>query len=244
MVTIKYRKQVLLLLLNTCMFLTVVSQTTAGVNQVMVAGAMRNVMWKGQLHGTISLDTLSDKKHLYGLGPIEFLRGELIIVNGDVYQSRVVGPTTMKVEKSGNVKAPFFVSAYVPQWEEYTLPDSVQTLLQLEAFLDAATKQRMRPFPFRLTGVASQATIHIVNLPQGKNVSSPDDAHQGQVNFSLQNESFEIIGFFSTQHKGVFTHHDTYLHMHLITADKSKMGHLDNVQFKKGTVKLYLPTIK
>lgn len=73
-------------------------------------------------------------------------------------------------------------------------------------------------------------------------VSSPDEAHQGQKNYTLYNEQSEIIGFFSTEHKAIFTHHDTYLHMHLITADRQKMGHLDDVRFKKGTMMLYLPT--
>jgi acetolactate decarboxylase len=54
--------------------------------------------------------------------------------------------------------------------------------------------------------------------------------------------SKKSIGFFSTEHKAIFTHHDTFLHMHLITTDRQKMGHLDEVFLKKGTIKLYLPT--
>lgn len=42
---------------------------------VQVVGAMRNVMWKGELQGTIALDTIENKEHLYGLGPVEFLAG-------------------------------------------------------------------------------------------------------------------------------------------------------------------------
>jgi acetolactate decarboxylase len=95
---------------------------------------------------------------------------------------------------------------------------------------------------FKLIGAVEQATIHIVNLPKGSKVSSPDEAHQGQKNYKLKNEQCEIIGFFSTEHKAIFTHHDTYLHMHLMTTDRQKMGHLDDVFFKKGTLKLYLPT--
>jgi hypothetical protein len=57
--------------------------------------------------------------------------------------------------------------------------------------------------------------------------------------YNYQNEDAEIIGFFSTEHKGVFTHHDSFLHMHLITKDESKMGHLD--ELKIGKMKLYLP---
>ena len=76
-------------------------------------------------------------------------------------------------------------------------------------------------------------------MPEGTKVSSPDEAHQGQTNYNIANENAEIIGFFSTEHKGVFTHHDSFLHMHLITKDESKMGHLDELEI--GEMKLYLP---
>ena len=70
-------------------------------------------------------------------------------------------------------------------------------------------------------------------------MSSPDEAHQGQTIYKIINEDAEIIGFFSTEHQGVFTHHDSFLHMHLITKDESKMGHLDELAI--GEMKLYLP---
>ena len=95
---------------------------------------------------------------------------------------------------------------------------------------------------FHLAGTVEEATIHIVNLPKGSTVSSPDEAHEGQINVDLSNEQADIVGFFSTEHKAIFTHHDTFLHMHLMTTDKQKMGHLDDVMLKKGTMKLYLPT--
>src|SRR5690606_38154032 len=89
------------------------------------------------------------------------------------------------------------------------------------------------PFMFKLAGTVEEATIHIVNLPKGSTVSSPAEAHQGQVNYKLNNEESEIMGFFSTQHKTIFTHHDTFLHMHLITKDRKKMGHLDRSEERR-----------
>ena len=97
---------------------------------------------------------------------------------------------------------------------------------------------------FKLGGIVEEATIHIVNLPKGSKVSSPTEAHEGMTNYHLTNEKSEIIGFFSTEHKTIFTHHDTYLHIHLITLDRQKMGHLDDLLFKKRTMTLYLPKEK
>jgi acetolactate decarboxylase len=213
-------------------------QTT---NEVKIVGQMKNVMWKGQLYGTINLDTIANKTNLYGLGPVAYLAGEILIIDGKSYQSTVTSDTTMKVEQTYDIKAPFLGYANISKWSEQTLPDSIQTGQQLEVYLDNVSKNSPRPFLFKLGGTVEQATIHVVNLPKGAKVSSPDEAHKGQKNYNLQNESSEIIGFFSTKHKAIFTHHDTYLHMHLITTDRQKMGHLDAVLFKKGTMKLYLP---
>jgi acetolactate decarboxylase len=219
-------------------YTTKAQQTT---NTVKIIGEMKNVMWKGQLYGNINLDTIANKKSLYGLGPVEYLAGEILIIDGRSYKSTVVSDTIMKVEETYSIKAPFFGYANIDNWTEQTLPDSIQTIQQLEQYLDKVTKNSSRPFMFKLTGTVEKATIHIVNLPKGSKVTSPDEAHKGQVNYQLKNEQSEIIGFFSTEHKAIFTHHDTYLHMHLITTDRQKMGHLDEVLFKKGTMRLYLP---
>lgn len=203
---------------------------------------MKNVMWKGQLYGNIDLDTIANKTSLYGLGPIENLTGEILIIDGKSYKSTVVSDTTMIVEETYSMKAPFFAYASITNWTEQTLPDSIQTIKQLEQNLDQLTVSYPRPFLFKLSGTVEQASIHIVNLPKDSIVSSPDEAHVGQKNYELDNEPAEIIGFFSTRHKAIFTHHDTFLHMHLITSDRKKMGHLDEMRFKRGTMKLYLPT--
>jgi acetolactate decarboxylase len=208
---------------------------------VKIIGAMKNVMWNGQLYGNIYLDTIADKQHLYGLGPVEYLSGELLIFDGSSYKSTVLSEMTMKVEETYKVQAPFFGYENIDKWEEQRLPDSVQTMKQLEVYLDRITGSARRPFMFKIASTVDEATIHIVNLPQGTIVKSPNDAHLGQTNFSLKDEEVDILGFFSTDHKAVFTHHDTYLHMHLITSDRKKMGHLDYVFFKKGTIKLFLP---
>ena len=210
-------------------------------NEVKIVGAMKNVMWKGQLYGNIKLDTISNKQHLYGLGPIEYLTGEILVIDGKSYKSTVLTDATMKVEETYDIKAPFLGYANIEKWTMQNLPDSVQTNQQLETYLDKISKSSKRPFLFKLTGVVETATIHIVNLPKGSTVSSPDEAHKGQTNFPLENEPVEIVGFFSTEHKAIFTHHDTFLHMHLITKDRKKMGHLDPLLLKKGTGKLYLP---
>ena len=215
------------------------TQETETYPDITIVGAMKNVMWKGELGSSINLDTISDKKGLYGLGPVSYLSGELLINNGKSYVSKVTSDSTMAVEKSFQTSAPFFVYGNVTEWNEIDLSSDVETIQDLEKFIDNKTTEFKRPFAFKLIGQVSSAIIHIQNLPEGTKVSSPDEAHQGQTNYNIVNKEAEIIGFFSTEHKGVFTHHDSFLHMHLITKDESKMGHLD--ELKIGEMMLYLP---
>jgi len=203
--------------------------STDTYSDVKIVGAMKNVMWKGKLGSRIDLDTISDKNGLYGLGPVSCLKGELLINDGKSYMSKVKPDSTMTVDKTFDVSAPFFVYANITEWNEIDLPPNIKSIQDLEKFIDKKTTDYKRPFPFKLEGEVSKVIIHTQNLPEGTKVSSPDEAHLGQTNYGLTNEETEIIGFFSTEHKGVFTHHDSFIHMHLITKDESKMGHLDEL---------------
>lgn len=208
-------------------------------SDINIVGAMKNVMWKGELSGIINLDTITNKKGLYGLGPESYLTGELLINDGQSYVSKVTSDSTMTVAKTFSVSAPFLVYANVFKWSEIELSSEIKTIKDIEKLVDEKTIDLKRPFAFKLIGKVSRALIHIQNLPIGTKVTSPTEAHQGQTNYELKNEEVTIIGFFSTEHKGVFTHHDSNIHLHLITNNESKMGHLDEVEIKN--MKLYLP---
>ncbi len=212
------------------------NETNSDIN---IVDAMKNVMWKGELSGSINLDTISNKKGLYGLGPKSYLTGELLINDGQSYVSRVTSDSTMAVQKTFSVSAPFFVYTNATKWSEIELGSETKSIKDIEKLVEEKTINLKRPFAFKLIGKVSMAVIHIQNLPQGTKVTSPTEAHQGQTNYELKNEEVTIIGFFSTEHRGVFTHHDSNTHMHLITNNESKMGHLDEVEIEN--MKLYLP---
>lgn len=217
------------------------TEDTATTSDIKVVSAMKNVMRKGELGGSVDLDTISDKNGLYGLGPVSYLKGELLINNGVSYVSKIDTDGTMYVQKRFDISAPFFVYGNVTKWQQMNLPAVVKSVKDLEQFIDSVKTDYKKPFVFKLAGQVAGAKIHVQNLPKGTKVSTPKEAHQGQVNFAIKNEEAEIIGFFSTQHQGIFTHHDSFLHMHLITANEKQMGHLDELQI--GTMRLYVPKI-
>ncbi len=202
----------------------------ANSSYVKVVGAMRNVMWKGELFGTILLDTIQTRNGLYGLGPTENLNGELLIIDGRSFVSRVNADGSIRMEETYQAKAPFFVYANATEWKEVAM-EGILSIKELEDQLTKLKGETSEPFVFKIKGKVTKAQFHIQNLPAGAVVRSPDDAHVGQAKYELVNEDVEIVGFYSTSHQGIFTHHDSYVHMHIITADLTKMGHLDWIMF-------------
>ena len=208
-------------------------------HEVTIVGAMKDAMWKGELFGKVQLDTLPKKAPLFGIGPVAYMRGEIMLLDGKTYVSEVTSDSTMSVSIIPEVAAPFFVYAEVSEWEEIVIPFEVKTLQDIENFLVKNTATRNQPVPFMVKGSVSQATIHVQNLPEGTKVTSPQEAHQGQVSYKITDAPVTMVGFFSEEHQGVFTHHDTFLHIHLLNDEQDMMGHLDAVSLKKA--RLFLP---
>lgn len=215
-----------------------ISSSVSNEDGIKVVGAMRNVMLKGELFGRIDIDTIRNRKNLYGFGPAEYLTGELLIVNGKSYVSKVLPDSTMIVEETYKVKAPFFAYDNITDFEVEDLPASIRTISQLEEYINHKLKNYNKAIFFKISDTIESAIIHTLNLPEGTEVKSHNDAHQGKVSFEIRNKKIDIIGFFSREHTGIFTHHDSNLHMHLISKDPSMMGHLDKAHFSKGA-KIY-----
>ena len=211
-------------------------------SEVKVAGAMKNVMWKGELGSVISLDTITNRKGLFGIGPLAHLKGEILLLNGRAYVSRIQDDGTPTVNIEGNVNAPFFVYANQNDWKEIILPENVVGISAIEDFVARQTKDVTEPFVFKIHGTALKATYHIQNLADGSVVTNPDEAHAGQQSFKIFNKKVVIIGFYSKNHQGIFTHHDSNMHLHVITSDWKHMGHLDELTLDVQSGTLLLPS--
>jgi acetolactate decarboxylase len=223
----------------TCLLLITGFQNTYSQAPAII-GAMKRVMWSGELQGNISLDTIAHP-HTYGMGPLAYLKGELLLWDGTVYSARVRHNGTAQIDTNRQVTAPFFAYSTVEAWSEVVLPDSVRNASQLEQFMAALYPDPAAITLFRLEGIVDSSVTHIVNLPEGTTVRSPQDAHQGKVSYTHTRAMVQVLGFYSRNHQGIFTHHDSFLHMHLVTHDRSAMGHVDALQWTPGAMKLFVP---
>jgi acetolactate decarboxylase len=204
---------------------------------VIATGAMRNTMFNGQLAGLIQLDSIA-KPGTYGIGPVDYLRGELMLWDGHSYRSSAKGDSTMVVEELPESRAPFFVHQRVQEWTDVALPDSITDLPALDAFLTARYAAIGKPFAFKLQGKVTEVHAHIVDVAPGTVINGPDDAHRENKHYTLRDRTMDLLGFFSTKHKAVFTHHDTHIHVHAITAERDWMGHVESIRFNPGSMRL------
>ncbi len=206
---------------------------------VIATGAMRNTMFNGQLSGLIALDSVASPG-MYGVGPLEYLQGELLLIDGTCYVSTTTSDSTMQVVARTDVKAPFFVNQRVEEWYEVEIPAQVTDLASLDEFLTKTYGDRLVPFAFKLAGTIHALQVHVLALPPGTEVRSPADAHAHNKHFRTIDREVEAIGFFSTQHKTVFTHHDSHIHVHAITAEKDWMGHVEMISFDPERLRLWV----
>lgn len=199
-------------------------------SSIEVVGQMRDVMWKGDLAGKVSTDSLN-RPNAYGLGPIEYLKGEVLLFEGQTFISKVVDSVTHRVSQVNSIKAPFFVYSNESDLTSFSVAPSELSLKSTEELIDSLYIDYEKPLLIRIDGLFDDITVHSVNLPEGNSVASPDQAHKGLTKYSYQNLSGSIVGFFSRKHKAIFTHHDSFLHAHFISDDRSVMGHVDSVLY-------------
>src|SRR6266571_4850643 len=130
-------------------------------------GSQRETIMNGKLAAVLDLKTLAGRRHLYGIGPIEQLRGEVTIADSRPALARVASDGTVKVTQSLETGVPFFVWAEVSQWYQKPIPPNVRSFEALERFVPkaaaAAGLDADKPFPFLVSGHEELIVFHIVN---------------------------------------------------------------------------------
>ena len=106
---------------------------------VKVAGALSNIMVDGDLSAHISLDTLN-KTHLYGLGPVAGLKGELVVIDGKIYSTYKEGSKIISQQNKTSLAA-MLVYSKVEKWKEISIQSTIKNYVELE---DLVNKQLKR----------------------------------------------------------------------------------------------------
>ena len=208
-------------------------------------GALKNMMHKGDLSAKVTLDELKDMNHLYALGAVDNLKGEVLILDGVPSVSYVEGNDSSKImmlDNSFEKKACLLVTASVEQWESIIIPNTVITYEDFEVFVEEIAIENgvntVEPFPFMIEGFIKSFDWHIIDWSVGDTEHSHDNHIHSGLYGTLENQAVEMLGFYSDKHHTIFTHHTTNMHVH-VKSDKA-IGHADSFTLGKNMI-LKLP---
>ena len=206
-------------------------------------GALMQIM-SGNLEATASLDSLEHKKHIYALGALKNLEGEIQIFNSTSFISKAAAANSVQIDQSFDHKATLLVYAQVEEWTDAVKLNAFSKNNALEKQIKAtAVKQGVdvsKPFPFLIKGKATSLKWHVINWPASDMVHNHKKHQESGSHGLLENEEVTIIGFYSEKHKAIFTHHTTFLHMHFKTEMEHPIaGHVDGLS--GNDLQLYLP---
>jgi len=210
---------------------------------VKFAGALKNVTQLEDTTNHIFLDTINPHRRLYGLGPLSGMTGEILVIDGRPYVSKLNRKGMNRVRMTYDVKSPYFVYTHVRGWQEADLPeDSVLNNQNLGHHLELLAKKNginaEKPFPFMLKGQFRRLTYHISYMPK------KNGHHKMQLvetSHTDQNVDVIIVGFFSKQHQNIFTPPGSNIVMTFMTTSASHVGQIDELVLKGKKVQLMLP---
>jgi acetolactate decarboxylase len=228
------------------------SSTAPALRQPVVTqyGEMRSVMREGRTELRIALADAVAAPHAIAVGAIEGLAGEVTIVDGEVWVSRVEDGS---LRPSGPVPGPgdratLLTLAHVGAWRAVPIQSSA-TEGEFEAFVEHAARSRgvdtTRPFPFLIEGTLTDIEMHVINgvCPHATDPETVD-AQPWRWSGSQATDVL-IVGFYAPNAVGVMTHHGSLIHAHVVLSlDGSTVtGHVDRVVVAPG-MSLRIPDVR
>jgi alpha-acetolactate decarboxylase len=219
-------------------------------------GSQKTIFDTGKAADVVPLAAFSGAGELQGVGAVSGLDGEITVLRGKPYVTKVRGNGYTMDHGSGHY-ATFAVWARVAAWSEQPVPPEVKAYVDLQNFVKARAQAAGidvgQPFAFQLAGTPAEVKWHInVDLTEGKAIDSQLFV-KSKANYVARNESMDIVGFYAEKHAGVFT--SAYapatpqggaarnaLHIHMVAKDGKSAGHIDNLTLAPGMV-LRLPKL-
>jgi hypothetical protein len=221
--------------------------TSSPPAEVKVWGALRAIMHEGKTGPQVALADATAGSHAYGVGALSGLQGETTIVDGVAWVARVRQDGGVQVTNAppAGESATLLVVARVSEWRSVVVandigPDELDD--RLEAIARANGIDVERPFPLLVEGELDGVEWHVLNGAKPAVGAGHDDHMRGATKGIIRAQSGLLVGFFSKQHEGVFTHMGRRTHLHVLTANHAIMGHADRAGIRAGEI-LKLPVL-
>jgi acetolactate decarboxylase len=208
---------------------------------VQTYGALRTVMHDSRLGAVVQLDTLLPDPQLYAVGALADLAGEITIVGGEAYLAYPVTADSSRtvIRRGEPAAACLLVAGTVAEWISVTTAQEIdwsEIDREIPGLAGPAGIDVAVPFPFLIEGRVRDLEWHVIDgsrLPDG---GGSHLAHrEAAVRHRLATGQATLLGFHSAQHHGVFTHMGSNTHIHCVTRDPLRSGHVDHVVVPAGT---------
>jgi acetolactate decarboxylase len=214
-------------------------------NKVEVVSNMKKVMTGQDLSASVKWDTIP-REHLFAVSPLDAVAGEVTIIDGAIYTSTVNKKGKVKLARSWGVKSPFAVYAQVSSWEAFETEVNISNEDELQKTIEYIALKNgynlNEPIPFKIEGNFDEVLYHIISKPKKEKIHNHELHQKAKKFFTLKNTSGVLIGFYSQNHEGIFTHKGQFVHTHFVDDTKQNMGHLDDIKIYQ-TIKIFLPTL-
>ena len=215
-----------------CFFISCKTGTTKDqISDVSYYGRIDQTM-QGDLSGDYSLDSLYSMENLYAMGSLKNLSGEIQIFDGQDFSS-IVQSDSVIVGPFSQQNAAFIVYAQVKNWKDIAVPLSVtntEALIGFFEYNEGAEMNTDKPFMFLIEGRVEQLDWHVLYNAAEDSLPVKKDHHHNAKSGSIMEEDVEILGVYSRDHEGVFTHRGIPIHMHFRTTDGMLAGHVDDLE--------------
>lgn len=219
-------------------------------------GRMREVIGLKKSHGRIALVEATSRPHLYAVGALAGLTGEVTLIDGEVVATTVTeGHQLEPLELNHELQATLLVGSHISAWTDHTVSEAVPPQ-GFDAYIEQLANTQgidlSSPFVFMVTGDFVDVRLHVI---QG---ACPVHAKMHGIELSHDEKPFEasfsrrkgtLVGVFAKDAAGDLTHPDSSTHTHIIfnqsTSDSKLTAHVEQIGLAAGSViRLPKPRIK
>lgn len=177
-----------------------------------------SALGEGEFDGHVSMTALLEHGD-FGLGTFNALDGEMVVLDGTIYQVRADGVATVA---DAQTATPFAAVTFFEADQTITLGDALDcTAIQAE--IDSQLPALDTPYAVRIRGEFTSLTVRVPHS-QSEPYPTLTEALTDQVLFESQNISGTLVGFRLPEYMaGV---NSAGYHFHFIADDKQHGGHV------------------
>lgn len=218
------------LVILSCIAATLVACNPIPSTETLFQASTISALQAGVFDGDLPITAL--KRHGdFGVGTFNALDGEMVMVDGEIYQIKADGRTQIAAD---GLYTPFAAVTFFAA-DQTALIDKALACSALQAHLDMLLPDLERPYAIKLTGEWAILTLR-APLPEEQPYPTLAEALADQVVFEFTQDSGTMVGFRLPDYlNGV---NSIGYHFHYLSADRQRGGHVLDCQAGALTIEI------